>query len=188
MEFSTEQYNFIEPAARLFFMKAIMYHLPVAGYHKFINGAASMDIRLLSLFNVQYQSGKEMDTSETVTFFNDLCCFAPGALIDPRIKWLETSGDSVKATFTNQNTTVTAWLYFNKEGDLINFRSNDRYAASSNSTLQKFPWTTPIDSYRLIHGVRLPAKASTVYGYPDGDFTYGTFDLTNIEYNCTTIK
>ena len=74
-----------------------------------------MDIRLLSLFKVQYQDGKEMDISETVTFFNNMCCLAPPTLIDKRIKRIEVEGNKVKASFTN-NITVKAWLYFNEKG------------------------------------------------------------------------
>ncbi|MBK8983452.1 MAG: hypothetical protein IPM38_14325 [Ignavibacteria bacterium] len=78
MPFTSEQYNFPGSSVRLFFMKAVMKKLPVAGYHCFIDGDAFMDIRLLSLFKVQYLEGEEMDMAETVTFFNDICCMAPG--------------------------------------------------------------------------------------------------------------
>ena len=77
MPFTSQQYNFIASSTRLFYMKVVMKHLPVAGFHRFINGQASMDIRFLSLFKIQYQSGKEMGIAETVTFFNDMCCLAP---------------------------------------------------------------------------------------------------------------
>ncbi|MBK7637018.1 MAG: hypothetical protein IPJ13_24135 [Saprospiraceae bacterium] len=91
MPLTSEQYNFM-PATRLFFLDATKKQIPVSGFHRFKNGKAYMDIRLLSLFKVQYMEGKEMNISETVTFFNDLCCMAPAALIDERIKWLETEG------------------------------------------------------------------------------------------------
>ncbi|MBK9484876.1 MAG: hypothetical protein IPO01_06585 [Chitinophagaceae bacterium] len=84
MPFTSVQYNFVDTATRLFFMKATMKHLPVAGFHSFKNGNAFMDIRLLSLFRVQYQAGSDMNISETVTFFNDMCCMAPATLIDGR--------------------------------------------------------------------------------------------------------
>jgi hypothetical protein len=108
MLFSSEQYNFMHTPTRLFFMKAVMKSLPVAGYHCFKNGDAFMDIRLFSLFKVQYQEGVEMDLSETVTFFNDMCCLAPPTLIDKRIKWFVVESNKVKASFTNNNITVSA--------------------------------------------------------------------------------
>jgi hypothetical protein len=184
MPFTSEQYNFIEASKRFFFMNATMKHLPVAGFHSFINGLAFMDIRLLSLFKVQYQSGKEMGKAETVTFFNDMCCLAPATLIDKRIKWLETSGNQVKATFTNNHISITAWLHFNDKGELINFISNDRYAYEKENVMRQIPWETPLKNYREINGYKLASHAQAVYKYPDGDLCYGVFNISNVQYNC----
>jgi len=183
MPFTTEQYNFVEASKRLFFMKASMYHIPVAGYHSFKNGIAFMDIRLLSLFTVQYQDGKEMNVAETVTFFNDLCCMAPATLIDKRINWLEVKGNNVKASFTNNNISISAWLYFNDKGELINFISDDRFAVSDQSTMRQVPWSTPLKDYKVINGHKLASFAELIYHYPEGDFCYGTFKLKSIVYN-----
>jgi hypothetical protein len=183
MPFSSEQYNFLKTPTRLFFMNAVMKKLPVAGYHCYKDGTAFMDIRLFSLFKVQYQEGKEMDVAETVTFFNDMCCMAPATLIDDRIIWLETDGNKVKAMFKHKDISITAWLYFNDKGELVNFTSNDRYAADAGNQL---PWSTPLKDYRDINGYRLAGNAETIYTYPGGDLTYGTFHLTNIEYNIQT--
>jgi hypothetical protein len=184
MPFTSQQYNFMDASTRLFFIKATMKHLPVAGFHSFKNGNAYMDIRLMSLFKVQYQSGKEMDISETVTFFNDMCCMAPATLIDKRVKWLEVDGNKVHATFTNSGITISAWLYFNNLGELVNFISDDRYAVTKNNTVKRLPWSTPVKYYKKIGRHNLATFAETIYSYPEGDFCYGNFGLTNIEYNC----
>ncbi|MFZ1282308.1 MAG: DUF6544 family protein [Ignavibacteriaceae bacterium] len=181
MPFTSEQYNFMETPTRLFFLKAVMKGLPVAGYHCFKNGNAFMDIRLLSLFKVQYLAGTEMNLSETVTFFNDMCCVAPATLIDKRIKWLDIDSNKVKASFTNNNITISAWLYFNEKGELINFISEDRYYSDSGKI---FPWATPLKDYQEINGYKLMKNAETIYSFPDRDLCYGTFELKSIEYNC----
>jgi len=188
MPFTTVQYNFLEESTRLFFMKAFMKKLPVGGYHCFINGKAFMDIRLFSLFKVQYQSGNEMNISETVTFFNDMCCMAPGTLIDKRIKWVEVDGNNVKAEFSNNNITISAWLSFNDNGELINFISEDRYAYVDNAGMQKFAWTTPLKDYKKVDGFNLASYAEAIYKYPEGDLCYGTFHLIHVEYNCKNLK
>jgi hypothetical protein len=185
MHFTSVQYNFMETPTRLFFLKAVMKGLPVAGFHCFKNGVAYMDIRLLSLFKVQHQDGKEMDLSETVTFFNDMCCLAPPTLIYKRIKWLKIEGNKVKASFTNNNITVSAWLYFNDKGELINFISKDRYSADAGKQL---PWSTPLEEYQEINGYKLMKNAETIYSYPDSDLCYGTFKLIRVEYNCKEIN
>jgi hypothetical protein len=184
MPFTSQQYNFVTTSTRLFFMNAVMKNLPVAGFHSFRNGQAAMDIRLLSLFKVQYQSGKEMGIAETVTFFNDMCCMAPATLIDKRIKWIEVGEHYVKAQFTNNNISISAKLYFNDKGELINFISNDRYAVQENNTMKQLPWSTPLKNYKDFNGHKLPAYAEAIYNYPQGSMTYGTFVLRNIEYNC----
>jgi hypothetical protein len=181
MPFTSQQYNFMQSPTRLFFMKAVMKKLPVTGYHAFKDGHAFMDIRLLSLFKVQFQDGPQMDVSETVTFFNDMCCLAPATLIDKRINWLEIDGNRVKASFISNHITVFAWLYFNDEGALINFISLDRYAADTGKQL---PWATPLNDYQHINGYRLMRNAETIYNYPDKDFCYGTFKLVSVKYNC----
>lgn len=180
MPFTSEQYNFQESATRLFFMDAVMKNLPVTGFHCFKNGKASMDIRLLSLLKVQYQDGEEMNTAETITFFNDMCCMAPATLIDKRIKWLETDNRKVKAEFTNNGITITVWLYFNDKGELINFISNDRFNVDAGKRL---PWSTPLKDYKEINGRKIPGYAEAVYSYPKGDSVYGTFRFSWIEYN-----
>ncbi len=188
MPFSTEQYNFVEASTRLFFMKAVMKGLPVAGFHSFKNGIAFMDIRLFSIFRVQYQDGEEMGIAETVTFFNDMCCMAPATLIDKRITWLETGNDFVRASFLNNGISVSAVLYFNDTGELINFVSDDRYAAGENNSMQKIRWSTPLKNYKDVDGFRLASSAEAIYSYPEGDFSYGTFSLIHVKYNCTNFR
>lgn len=178
--FTSEQYNFMETPTRLFFMKAVMKGLPVAGYHCFHNGNAFMDIRLFSLFKVQFQDGAEMDQAETVTFFNDMCCMAPATLIDKRITWQEANENSVNATFTNNGIVINAQLFFNEVGELVNFKSNDRYNAEAG---RKLPWATPLKGYNEINGRSLAGYAETIYTYPDRDLCYGTFEITAVSYN-----
>jgi hypothetical protein len=185
MPFTCEQYNFTAAPARLFFMKAAMNGLPVGGYHCFKNGVAFMDIRLFSLFKVQYQVGAEMNLSETVTFFNDMCVLAPSTLIDKRIKWLEVGNNKVKVSFTNNSITVFAWLYFNDKNELINFISGDRFAGD---TGKQFPWATPLKDYKETNGYKLMGNAEVIYSYPDRDLCYGTFKLTNVKYNVKEFK
>ncbi|MBP6512138.1 MAG: hypothetical protein KA347_05685 [Bacteroidia bacterium] len=185
MPFTSEQYNFMNPPTRLFYMKAEMKNLPVSGYHCYKNGIAFMDIRLFSLFKVQFQEGKEMNEAETVTFFNDMCCMAPATLIDKRIIWQEVDSMHTNARFTNNGITINAELFFNKEGELVNFKSNDRYNAD---TGKKLPWSTPLRKYKEKSGHKFPSYAETIYTYPDRDLGYGIFNVSSIQYNYTELK
>jgi hypothetical protein len=183
MPFVSEQYNFMNVPERLFFLNATMNHLPVSGYHRYKNGEAYMDIRLFSVFRVQYQEGNEMAISETVTFFNDMCCLAPATLIDKRIEWGKEKGNSVEARFTVNGISISAVLYFNSEGQMVNFISHDRYAQQDDGTMKRVPWSTPLGEYREIGGYRLTTAADAIYTYPEGEFCYGNFRVRRISYN-----
>ena len=183
MPFTSQQYNFVKQTTRLFFLKAKMKNLPVVGFHCFKNGSASMDIRLFSLFKLQYQTGKEMNIAETVTFFNDMCVLAPPTLLDSRVKWVSIEKDVVKAQFTDNGITISASLYFNEKGELINFISDDRYATMKNGVMEKVQWSTPVGEYKYFNGYKLPTYAETIYKFPDGDFCYGNFRLSDITFN-----
>ncbi len=176
----SKQYNFFDEPTRLFFMKADMYGITVPGYHHYINGNAVMDIRFAGLFTIVKNDGEVMDRAETVTLFNDMCLMAPATLIDKRIRWETIDSHSVKAFFTNHKITVSATLYFNEEGQLINFISHDRTEVN---TMNNFPFSTPVRSYKNINGFNLFAEGDAVWEYPDGPFVYGRFKLKDIKYN-----
>ena len=178
--FTSEQYNFMDSPTRLFFMKAKIMGLPTYGYHKYTNQTASMQIKLLSLFSVVDLAEPELYPTETVTFFNDLCLFAPAALIDDRITWETLDALSAKATFNNKGTTISAILYFNEKGQLINFISKDRYSVSE---MKAFPFSTPASNYQEVNGYKLPNYGEAIWHYPDGDFVYGKFRVKDVVYN-----
>lgn len=178
--FRSEQYNFLDEPARLFFMKAKMVGMTVPGYHRYVNASAAMNIRLFGFIPIIKQSGPLMDTTETVTLFNDMCLLAPASLIDPRISWEIIDSLSVLAVFTNQGIRISARLFFNEKGQLINFVSHDRMAISD---MKKIPFSTPVRKYRDLNGFHLMEEADAVWNYPDGDFIYGKFILKDIQYN-----
>lgn len=178
----SDQYNFFNEPTRLFFMKAEMSGTTVPGYHHYINGKAVMDIRFSGLFSIIKKEGEIMNKAETVTLFNDMCLMAPATLIDKRIKWEAIDSNSVKAIFTNHNITISAILYFNEQGQLINFLSNDR---TEISLMKNLPFTTPVHSYKSINGFNLFSEGDAVWEYSDGKFVYGRFKLKDIKYNVT---
>lgn len=184
MQLRSVQYNFIKTLARLFYIEARKKGIPAVGIHIYQNEKAIFKIKLLSLFTVVDASGEKMDQGETVTVFNDMCFMAPATLIDNRITWESLDDLTAKAIFTNGNIKISAFLYFNEKGELVNFVSNDRYETDG-KTYQNYPWSTPVKSYIDINGYRLPSGADLIYSRPDGEFTYGQFQLKDIKYNCT---
>lgn len=179
--FRSEQFNFFDEPTRLFFMKGKMFGMVVPGYHRYANATATMDIKLFGLFPIVQQEGAVMNKTETVTLFNDMCLMAPATLIDPRITWKTIGTSSVEAIFTNKGIAISAILYFNEQGQLTNFISNDR---TSVSQMVAFPFSTPVSEYQNLNGMNTMKRGDAVWHYPEGEFIYGKFLLKEIEYNC----
>lgn len=187
MRFTGEQLNTYGPApSRLFFMDATMFGLPVDVLHVFVGPSATMLAKVCSLVPVLNAAGPEMNRGETVTLFNDLCVFAPAALVGAPITWQVVDERHVRGTFTNGEHAVTAELVFNEDGELVDFVSDDRLRTSSDGkefTPQR--WSTPIGDYRTVGGQRLARRGDARWHAPDpeGEFSYLEFSFDEITHN-----
>jgi hypothetical protein len=188
MPLKSVQYNFTDKPARLFYIVARKMGIPATGIHLYRDQTAIMLVKILGLFTVVNAKGVEMDQGETVTLFNDMCFIAPASLIDRKIEWHEIDSKTIDAQFTNGNITVGATLFFNEEGEIVNFLSNDRFETTDGKSYKNYPWLTPVTGYSNINGYRLPSGAKLIYKHPDEDLCYGEFRLVSIEYNCRDYK
>lgn len=177
------QYNFYDEPTRAFYMEATMYGLPVEGLHLYIGPNATMQIKIASLLQVVDAKGSELDRSETVTLFNDMCFLAPATLIDDHIEWETVDSTTVKAKFTNQGNTVSATLFFNEKGKLINFSSEDRAESTDGKVYNKYKWTTPLSNYKVFGGRRQASYGEAIWHKPEGEYRYGKFNLVKIDHN-----
>jgi len=188
MQLRSVQYNFTDNPARFFYIAARKKGIPVKGIHLYKDKTAIMLIKIFGLFTVADAKGEEMNRGETVTLFNDMCFIAPASLIDRNIDWKEIDNKTVIAKFTNGRITISATLYFNDEGELVNFVSNDRFETTDGKIYSNYPWMTPVNGYINVNGYRLPSGAKLIYKHPDEDFCYGEFKLVSIEYNCRDFR
>ncbi len=186
MTYTGEQVNTFGPAAsRMFLMDATMFGLPVDVLHVFVGSSATMRVKLCSLVRMVNAAGPEMDRSETVTLFNDLCILAPAALVDAPIAWQSLDNNRVRGEFTHGEQAVTADLTFDG-GDLIDFVSDDRMSASRDgSTFTPQRWSTPLRDYRAFGTRRLATQGEGRWHTTDapGQYAYLEYSLDAITYN-----
>lgn len=180
---TVEQMSFIKDPVRLFFMELKFMGMKIVGLHHYESAMASMVIKVLDLFTVADARGPEMNKGETVTVFNDMCILAPAALIDSRISWKEIDDLTAEGTFTNEGISVSATLYFNETGQLINFISYDRSYWNEDNTYDFVPWSTPVSDYREIKGLNLPAYGEAIWMKEEGPFSYARFNIRDVEIN-----
>jgi hypothetical protein len=177
------QYSSLKDITRLYFMEMKMSGLPIVGLHKYADAKAIMLVKLAGLVTVADGKGEEMNQGETVTVFNDMCMFAPASLIDERIQWESIDPLTVKATFDNKGIKVSAFLYFNGKGELINFVSDDRYYSPTGKTYQKIRWSTPVKEYKDYNGIKISSGGEAVWSFPEGDYYYARATIKEIKYN-----
>lgn len=178
-----EQYNFIDDPRRIYYMQLNMSGLPVVGLHVYKDATATMLIKAAGLITVGDAKGEIMNKAETVTVFNDMCLMAPATLIDKRIAWETIDALTVKGTFNNNGVKISAILYFNEKGEMVNFVSNDRYMTTSGSTYQNAQWATPVSNYKEYNGIMIASYGEAHWSLPEGDFCYGKIYLKEVQYN-----
>jgi len=184
MDISSSQYDFFDDPARLFYIQSDLYGVPFDGLHVYAGNSASMKIKVASVIQVVDARGEKMNQSETVTLFNDMCLLAPATLIDRKIRWETIDATTVKAWFTNKSITISALLYFNDKGELINFVSDDRFLSADGKEYKNYRWSTPCRNYQEFEGRKVAAYGEAVWHMPGKDFSYARFDLKLVEYNC----
>lgn len=182
MRARADQVERVQPAARLFFMRATRRGVPFHVLHRYVGDRATMEVRVAGLVPVQRLAGPEMTRSETVTLLNDLCVLAPAALVDAPVAWEVLDARSVRGTFANAGHRVSAVLTFDAAGDLVDFRSDDRSRAEG-ATMRRLPWTTPLGDYRDFGGVRLARVGEARWTDEGRTWAYGRFVLERIAYN-----
>ena len=180
MTFTGEQVNTYSPtASRRFSIDATMFGLPVDVLHVLTDGRATMRAAVCSTLPVARGAGPEMDRAETVTLFNDLCIMAPAALVDAPVEWEPIDARRVRGTYTNGKHTVSAELLFDEDGDLVDFVSDDRFAADpGGKSFTRRRWSTPVGDYQMRHGRRLASVGSAVWHAPAPDGTFAYLELT----------
>lgn len=183
MEFTAVQVNtYGAMANRLFFIDATMKGLPVDVYHRFVAEAATARVRLLSLVTMVDMRGPQMNRSETVTLFNDLCLLAPGHLTDPAIRWESIDATSARAFYTRGDQTISAVLRFDESGRLVDFVSEDRSVASKDGlSFTRQRWTTPLRDPRRFGSLNIASHGEARWHPPNApDYAYVEMDLLEL--------
>lgn len=174
------QQNSLYPRNRIFKIRNPLF----GGIHRYWDGEAGMVIKLLGIFTVVDVKGEEYDQSELLTWFNDACIAAPGMIpfIDS-LTWSDINEREATANLVYHNIRVSARLYFNNDHELVNFITEDRYYADGNNPAREVRWSTPMEKYITVDGIKFPSCGEAVWTLPEGDFPYAKLNIESIIYN-----
>lgn len=184
MPITAEQVNTVDPPARLFYLDARMMGLPVTGYHRYVDGAASMLVKLLGLVPVARDTGAEMTRAETVTLLNDLCLLAPATLIAPALAWTPVDDRQARVRLTAGATTVEATVLFGADGRIANFWSDERGRLQADGTSTAGQrWSTPVTEYRRFGPFTLIGRGEARWHPAGGPYPYIELEMDDFAYN-----
>lgn len=107
-----------------------------------------------------------------MTLFNDMCILAPGTLVGPDITLESVDASMARARFTLAAHTIMATLFFDTDGRLVNFESDDRSRSSPGGTFTKLRFSTPLRDYRDFGPLHLAGYGEAAGGCPrESSFT-----------------
>ena len=185
MTFVGEQTNtFGSAPRRLFCMDATRGGILIDVFHSYVGPSARMRVRAMSIAPMVDASGSMLTRAETVTLFNDLCVFAPGALVDVPVEWSAIDAHRVGATYTNAGHTVRAELVFAENDQLVDFVSDDRQqAAPDGASFAPRRWSTPVGDVHDFHGHRVVSEGRARWQDPGTDgFDYLELHVDDVRY------
>lgn len=185
MPLNAEQYYTTDPPAFIWNGNLRLLQLPLLkGRDKFCEGKGNMLIKLLPFIKIADASGYEIDQGTLVRYLNEIMWF-PTAYLNDYIEWEPIDSSSAKATISVEGLTASAILYFNEKGEMTNFVAERYMTVDDKFSLET--WSTPIEKYREVHGIRIPTKGEGVWKLSSGDFNYIRIEIIDIEYNNPSI-
>lgn len=181
MPFEAEQFYTVNPPS--FVWNATVKSSPllwIKARDRYYQGKGRMLIKLLSLLKIVDAAGDEMDQGSMVRYFNEMFWF-PTAYLSDYIQWEPIDSRSAKATMSYQGVTASAIFHFNEKGQITNFVAR-RYM-ENDGRFDLETWSTPLNEYKEMNGIKIPVSGEAVWKLSSGDFCYIKLEITDIVYN-----
>lgn len=147
----------------------------VSGRDHYLDGDGRITMKMLGTFGIVDQGGGDLNTASLMRYLNETMWF-PAALAGDNLSWQAVDDKSADVTLIDRGMSVTARLFFDADGRLVNF-SAERFDTNSNA-LQT--WETPISGYVSFAGMNLPKGGQGVWRYEDGPFAYIELSVTGV--------
>jgi hypothetical protein len=176
----TVQFNSVDPIGRVAYMKFIK--MPVAGRDLYRDGYGEMKGKLLGIFRIIFDNGRETAQSVLITTFCEFLLI-PGYLLSKNVTWEEVDTKTVLGTLSEHGMKVEAIFRFNDEGLLTSVETGDRYYSEGKGAHKKVRFSALIDSYKRQGAILIPEKMRAVWHLPEGDYEYFRGTIDRVTYN-----
>jgi hypothetical protein len=143
-------------------------------------GAGNMLITAAGLYPIADVTGPEMDQGAMMRYLSEMIWF-PAAFLGNNISFEAVDDRSARVTLTDHGRTASATLFFDEVGRLVDLVAERYRTVDGGYALER--WSTPVDAYGELAGLRLPVRGRAVWKLADGDLEYIDVTVTALEYN-----
>jgi hypothetical protein len=152
--------------------------LPVQGRDMFHHGTGSMKISLLSTFPVVNESPSIPLNEGSFQRYLGEIVWVPSAALSPYITWEEIDEHSARATLDYMGTKGSGVFTFDNEGHLSSFKTW-RFMGNDD---QRKEWIIQNKENKTFHGITIPGISEAIWKLEEGDWTWLTLEITDIQY------
>lgn len=177
--FRAEQYFSLDPPG--FLWRARMRFAPllsVSGRDRWVDGEASMRMRLLGLVPVVDSSGPELAQGAMLRWLGETVWF-PQAAFSRRVTWEPVDDESAWAALTAGGQTAGETFVFDRDGRPVELRA-DRFNDARQEIL---PWVNRNEEFGDLAGLRVPVAGRALWRYETGEFPYIRWRITKLEHD-----
>jgi hypothetical protein len=147
---------------------------------KYEAGHGHMFGKLAGLFTVFDVRGEQLDQGTMIRYLSEMIWFPSAFLVD-NISWKKVDDHTAQVTFTDHGKSVSGLMHFDDKGKLTNF-TTERYR-EIDGEFSLDPWSTPIEQYGELAGLKLPVSGQVMWNLPAGDLVYVELQITELQYN-----
>lgn len=179
--FEAEEYMTTNPPALIWYatLKPTPF-ITIKRRDVYYQGEGAAIMKLFALIPVADMSGAVMDQDAMLRYLGEIMSL-PTAALSRYIQWTPIDAQSARARLLYHGTSATAVFIFDKRGRLVNMRAEREVEVGTHVFTGL--WSTPVQAYGEINGVRVPVQRETVWKSTAGDLPYTKFKVTDIEYN-----
>jgi len=178
---ATEYISGMEPG---FVWDAVLTHSPIwwrTAKLSFLHGEGHGHLKLFGAITLREMEGAETDHSMLFRFLSDLIWLPTGLLPTRALRWEHIDDDTARAVLRDENTVVQATFHVNSIGQVDKILTKSKYR-DGRSGFEQTQFTMECKNYQEVEGIMIPTEVDFVWNLESGDFEYGQFNLTGIEY------
>jgi hypothetical protein len=157
------------------------YGLPlVRARDAYRDGEGRMFGKLAGLFTIFDETGEKLTLGTMHRYLAEMIWF-PIAYLSDFITWAAVDDQTAEVTFTDGGRAVSGRMTFDDQGRPLRFDARRWMGEDGRYELR--PWRATNLAFGPRGGLMMPIRSTVTWGLPEGDFTYGDFNIDAVEYN-----